>query len=272
MEFQSQYIAKTPDSQGFINYTEDENTVWKTLFERQMQTMPGHACDEHIRGIELLRMDEHRIPQLPDINDSLYKTSGWQIYPVKALIAPDEFFKLLANRHFPAATFIRTLEELDYVKEPDIFHELFGHCPMLTYKPFGDFAQAYAQLVLTIDKKEWPLLQRMFWFTVEFGLIKTPQGLRAYGGGILSSIEETVYSVKSLVPQRRVFDPISVFRTPYRIDMKQTVYYIINSYSDLDTLVNSKISVLLKKAHELGEFEPTFPFEKNNPNIHIFCC
>lgn len=272
MEFKSAYEAKIPNEKGLVDYTEEENLVWKTLYERQIKLMPGHASDEHIRGLEKINFSIDTVPQLPDVNARLQELTNWQVAPVEALITPEEFFDLLVKRIFPAATFIRCMAELDYVKEPDIFHELFGHCPMLTDPFIADMVQNYAQMVIRMPTEDWPLLQRMFWFTVEFGLINTEQGLRAWGGGILSSPGESVYSVESDIPERRPFDPITVFRTPYRIDMKQTVYYVLDSYQQLQDFIDSDVADLIRQTRELGELPATFPVEKDNPNIHIFCC
>jgi len=182
------------------------------------------------------------------------------------------FFELLAEKRFPAATFIRVQAELDYVKEPDIFHEIFGHCPMLTDPVYADFIQQYAQTVLTHPEEDWPLLQRLFWFTVEFGLIDTPQGLRAYGGGILSSIAETTYCVESHRPLRILFDPLVVLRTPYRIDQLQTTYFVISEYQELYAIAKENLKELLAEARALGEFPPLFDVEDHNPSIHIHAC
>jgi phenylalanine-4-hydroxylase len=272
MEFVSSYVSRAPDKQGYVVYSEEENTVWSTLYKRQMEVLPGRACDEYLRGLELLELKQDSIPQIPEVNQCLNDLTGWGVEPVKALISAREFFELLAQRLFPAATFIRREEELDYIKEPDIFHELFGHCPMLTNPVFADFVQDYAQKVLTMDEKDWPLMQRLFWFTVEFGLIQTTQGLRVYGGGILSSIGETVYSVESDIPIRVLFNPLVAFRTPYRIDMLQPVYFVIQNYQQLYDFIHSDVDNILKKVRELGEFPPTFPVEGENPSIHIRVC
>lgn len=272
MEFHSNYIAHTPDAQGFINYSAAENKVWNVLFERQMNIVSGRACDEFLLGLESLNLTASAIPQLPVISARLKEQTGWQVAPVAALISAREFFELLAQRLFPAATFIRTLNELDYVKEPDIFHELFGHCPMLTNPVYAEFIYDYACTVLSFPEEDWPLLQRMFWFTVEFGLINSHKGLRAYGGGILSSISETAYSVESDIPLRARFEPIAVFRTPYRIDRLQPIYFIIEDYKTLYDFVLSDIAALLQRTRELGEFPPFFSVDPNNPNIHIRAC
>ncbi|MCL9683386.1 phenylalanine 4-monooxygenase [Legionella maioricensis] len=272
MQFSSSYVAHVPDTQGLINYSAEENKVWTILFERQMKLLPNRACDEFISGLQTLGITADAIPQLPELSQRLSEQTGWRVAPVEALISAREFFELLAEKRFPAATFIRREEELNYVKEPDIFHEIFGHCPMLTDKVYADFVHDYACKVLTFPESDWALLQRMFWFTVEFGLINTAKGLRAYGGGILSSISETVYSVESDIPLRVLFDPIVAFRMPYRIDMLQPVYFVIDDYQTLYNFVLSNIGELLMRARELGEFPPLFAVDPDNPNIHIRAC
>lgn len=272
MEFVSRYISHQPDEHGLIHYSHEEHHVWRILFERQQQLLPGRACDEFLKGLTSLNLTADNIPQLPDISLRLKACTGWQVEAVPALISARAFFELLANRRFPAATFIRVEEALDYVKEPDIFHELFGHCPMLTDNVYADFVHDYAVKVLTFPESDWPLLQRLFWFTVEFGLIKTAQGLRAYGGGILSSISETVYSVESDLALRALFDPVVAFRMPYRIDMLQPVYFVIDDYQQLYSFVTSNIAELLQRARSQGEYPPFFPVDSDNPNIHIHAC
>lgn len=272
MDFKSQYESKKTDKNGYADYSKEENNVWKILYHRQLPLLTGRACKEHIDGLRLLGFSEQSIPQLPDVNKTLHALTGWGVHPVEALISHENFFTLLANRKFPAATFIRTMADLDYIKEPDIFHELFGHCPMLTEPEFADFVQRYAEKVLALDASLWPLMQRLFWFTVEFGLIKTEQGPRAYGGGILSSIGEIKYSIESDIPQRQLFNPVVVFRTPYRIDMMQPVYFMIDSYHALYEFIDGDFTSLIEKAKGLGEFPALFPIDKNNPNIHIFAC
>jgi phenylalanine-4-hydroxylase len=272
MEFKSEYVSKQPNQDGLVEYTVDENEVWKCLYERQLPILKDRACDEHVKGLELLDFTKDNIPQLPNVNKKLSALTGWSVSPVSALISHEDFFKLLASRQFPAATFIRRKEDIDYIKEPDIFHELFGHCPILTVPDFADFVQAYAEKVLQLEEEMWPLMQRLFWFTVEFGLLSTEKGLRAYGGGILSSIGETVYSIDSHVPQRQLFDPVAVFRTPYRIDIMQPVYFVIDNYRTLYEFIQSDFLQFIEMARELGEFPALFPVDKDNPNIHIFAC
>lgn len=272
MDFVSRYVAHTPDKNGFVNYSAEEHRIWSILFNRQMKLLPNRACDAFMQGLEKLELTADKIPQLPELSKKLHQQTGFEVVPVAALISARAFFELLANRQFPAATFIRCEEELNYVQEPDIFHEIFGHCPMLTDTVYADFIQNYAQKVLTFPESDWPLLQRLFWFTVEFGLIQTKEGLRAYGGGILSSISETVYSVESDIPMRILFEPVVAFRMPYRIDRLQLVYFVIQNYKMLYDFVLLNIDDLLKRARELGEYPPLFEVDANNPSIHILAC
>lgn len=272
MEFSSRYTAHVPDAQGLVNYSPAENAIWKILFERQMKLLPGRACDDFMAGLKLLNITADKIPQLPEVSRHLQARTDWQVVPVAALISARDFFELLAKKCFPAATFIRCEEELDYVQEPDIFHELFGHCPMLTDPIYANFVHDFACKVLTFPESDWPLMQRLFWFTVEFGLIKTPQGIRAFGGGILSSTTETVYCVDSDIPIRVLFDPVVAFRTPYRIDKLQPIYFVIDSYQVLYDFVVSNIADCLERVRELGEFPPLFTVDPNNPSIHILAC
>ncbi len=272
MEFISKYKAHKPNAQGIVNYSSEENLVWETLYTRQEKLWEGRACQEYLDGLKALGLSQDKIPQLPDVNEKLKNMTGWAVEPVAALISAREFFELLAVKKFPAATFIRTPAELDYVQEPDIFHELVGHCPMLTNQIYADFMHEYAQNVLSFPEKDWALLQRLFWFTIEFGLIYTSQGLRIYGGGILSSINETVYSVESSLPQRCLFDTLVAFRTPYRIDELQKVYFVIHDYRQLYEIVKLDIEKIMQEARQLGEFPPLFVVQKNNPSIHISVC
>lgn len=255
----SKYTAKVPDEDGFINYTEDENQVWHELIVRQNKIIQGRACQEFLDGLEILQLPEDHIPQPNDVSKILFERTGWVVEPVPALIDFDRFFKLLAAKRFPAASFIRSREEMEYLQEPDIFHEIFGHCAMLTHPAFAKFTEAYGHAGVAAEHKDRVMLARLYWFTVEFGLLNTSQGLRSYGGGINSSPGETVYAIESDKPQRRPFDPISALRTPYRIDIYQTVYYVLNQLEDLYELANSDLNAMITKARELGQFEPTYP-------------
>lgn len=255
----SKYEAKVPDDNGIIPYTDEEHAIWAELYERQMDIIPGRVCDEFLQGLDALALPKDRIPQPLEVSKVLKEKTGWEVAPVPALINFDRFFKLLSEKKFPAASFIRTREEMDYLQEPDIFHEIFGHTAMLTHQAFADFTEAYGKAGVNASKKERVFLARLYWFTVEFGLLNTSEGVRIYGGGIASSPGETVYAVESPEPIRRPFDPIDALRTPYRIDIYQTVYYVLDSMNDLFGLAEQDLLALIRKARALGEFEPTYP-------------
>jgi len=254
----SKYEAKVPDENGIIHYTDDEHAIWAELYERQMKIIQGRVCDEFLQGLETLNLPHERIPQPLEVSKVLRECTGWEVAPVPALINFDRFFELLSQKKFPAASFIRTRDEMEYLQEPDIFHEIFGHTAMLTHQAFADFTAAYGKAGLNASKEERVFLARMYWFTVEFGLLNTADGIRIYGGGIASSPGETVYAVESEEPIRRPFDPLDALRTPYRIDIFQTVYYVLDSMNDLFQLAEQDLLALIRKARALGRFEPTY--------------
>jgi len=256
---QSTYVSKPVDANGIAQYTDEENDVWHTLIMRQLKVVENRACDEYLHGIELLNLPKERIPQCPEISKALLEATGWALEPVPALIPFEKFFYLLANRRFPAATFIRRPEELDYLQEPDIFHEIFGHCPLLTNPAYAEFTHMYGKLGLNANKEDRALLARLYWFTIEFGLIKNKNGLRVYGGGILSSKGETIYSLEDPSVQRKPFDVMDVLRTPYRIDIMQPIYFVLNNFDTLYDLTNTDLIALIRKAQELGEYAPSYP-------------
>ena len=229
----SNYTSKQPDENGVIHWSEEENKIWSELVARQLACIEGKACDEYLAGLKKINLPTDRIPQLSELNEVLLETTGWQVAPVPALIDFDEFFRLLANKQFPVATFIRTREEFDYLQEPDIFHEIFGHCAMLTNPDFAEFTHKYGQLGYAAEKKDRVYLARMYWFTVEFGLMKTDDGMRIYGAGIVSSRTESVFAVEDPSPNRLHFDLERVMHTDYRIDDYQQVYFAINSFEEL---------------------------------------
>lgn len=255
----SKYVAKIPDENGIIPYSDDEHAVWRDLYSRQIDIIQGRACQEFLDGLSMLKLPTDRIPQPKEVSRILHERTGWQVEPVPALINFDRFFRLLAERKFPAASFIRTREEMEYLQEPDIFHEIFGHTAMLTHQAFADFTEAYGKAGVKASREERVFLARLYWFTVEFGLLQTSDGIRIYGGGIASSPGETIYSLESDQPLRRPFDPIDALRTPYRIDIYQTVYYVLDRMDDLFELAGADLLALIRQARALGQFEPTYP-------------
>lgn len=254
----SKYVSRQPDASGVVRYTEEENRVWAELYARQEAAIQGKACDEFVQGLELLRLPSDRVPQLEEISAVLRRETGWEVANVPALIPFNEFFQLLADRKFPSATFVRRREELNYLQEPDIFHELFGHAPLLTNKYFADFTQTYGELGLAANDEDREFLARLYWFTAEFGLIQPPgKPLRIYGGGILSSIGETAYAV-STQPQHRRFNILDALRTPYRIDIMQPLYYVIEDFRELFDLAHTDLMAQVREAKRLGLYAPLF--------------
>ena len=258
MATSSAYQSKQPDEHGIIHWSEQENATWSELCRRQISLLPGRACQQYLNGLKLLALPKNRIPQLQEIDRVLVASTGWRTAPVPALINFSSFFGLLANKQFPVATFIRRREEFDYLQEPDIFHEVFGHCPLLTNASFAHFTHTYGKLGLQASKEERIYLARLYWFTVEFGLVNTTEGQRIYGGGILSSPGETRYALESSTPLKVPMNPLDALRTPYRIDIMQPLYYELASFDDLFTLAESDIMKLVRQAMKQGLYEPLF--------------
>jgi phenylalanine-4-hydroxylase len=209
--------------------------MWRTLYERQAAVLKGRACDEFLDGLAKCKLVADRIPDFERLSDELEKITGWRVVAVPSLVPDDIFFDHLANRRFPAGQFIRKPEEIDYIEEPDAFHDVFGHVPMLAHPVFADYMEAYGKGGQRALKEFGALknLARLYWYTVEFGLIEKPEGLRIYGSGIVSSHAESIYSVDSPSPNRIYFDLERVMRTDYRIDDFQESYFVIRSFDDL---------------------------------------
>jgi phenylalanine-4-hydroxylase len=229
--------AASPDwtiPQGFDLYSEAEHQTWTTLYERQAEILPGRACEAFLHGLEALDLHGHGIPDFQQLNEKLLELTGWRVAAVPGLVPDAVFFEHLANRRFPAANFIRGAGELDYLQEPDIFHDVFGHVPMLTDPVFADYMQAYGKGGLrALSLGSLANLARLYWYTVEFGLLETSEGLRIYGAGIVSSRTESIFALASDSPNRLGFDLERVMRTLYRIDDFQQVYFIISALQHL---------------------------------------
>lgn len=258
----TKYVSRTPDDNGIIQWTDEENKTWEQLILRQLECVKDTACDEFNHGIKLLNLPTDRIPQLEEVSKVLRENTGWECAPVPALIGFGEFFRLLSEKKFPVATFIRTPEEFDYLQEPDIFHEIFGHCPLLTNPDFADYTQAYGKMGLAATKEQRVFLARLYWFTVEFGLLDTADGLKVYGGGILSSPKETKHAIFDKGVERKELTVLDVLRTPYRIDVLQPVYYTLNKVSDLKDIRKFEVEdimALVAQAQSMGLFPAKFP-------------
>ena len=256
------YVSRVPDEQGIIHWSDEENQVWQELINRQLACIEGTACNEYLEGLEKLQLPKDRIPQLEEVSKVLRQTTGWACEPVPALIGFGEFFRLLSEKKFPVATFIRSREEFDYLQEPDIFHEIFGHCPLLTNPSFAEYTQAYGKMGLNATKEQRVFLARLYWFTVEFGLLETDKGLRVYGGGIISSPSETEFALNNKEVERKKLNVLDVLRTPYRIDIIQPIYYTLTKVSDLDDIRKFEVEEILafvEEAKSLGLHPAKFP-------------
>lgn len=232
--------------QNWSAYSAQDHATWDTLFARQARLLPGRAAPEFLAGIDFLRLERPGIPDFEDLSERLMKATGWQVVAVPGLVPDDVFFDHLANRRFVAGNFIRRPDQLDYLQEPDMFHDVFGHVPLLADPVFADYLQAYgiggqrANGLGAIRN-----LARLYWYTVEFGLVKGPDGLRIYGAGIASSHSETRFCLDDPSPNRIGFDLHRIMRTPYRIDDFQQVYFVIDSFAELlETTLNTDFGPL----------------------------
>lgn len=220
--------------QPIERYSARDHATWRTLFERQAKILPGRACDEFMAGLDGLGIAAQGIPDFERLSDALDRATGWRIVAVPGLVPDDVFFGHLAARRFPVTWWIRKPEEMDYLQEPDVFHDIYGHVPLLMNPIFADYMQAYgAGGLKALRLDALPKLARLYWYTVEFGLIETAQGLRIYGSGILSSKAESIHALESPAPNRLRFDLMRVMRTRYRIDTFQKTYFVIRSFEEL---------------------------------------
>ncbi len=220
--------------QRWDSYTADEHDRWDRLFRNQVRILPGRACEQFMRAVDQLELSRSGIPNMEELSDRLEPLTGWRVVPVTDLVPDDIFFDHLANRRFPAGAFIRPEEEFDYLEEPDVFHDIFGHVPLLANPVFADFMEAYGKGGnRALELGQLKNLARLYWYTVEFGLIRTNDGLRIYGAGILSSPQESVFSLEDASPNRVGFDLARLMRTKHIIDDFQQTYFVIDSFEQL---------------------------------------
>ena len=239
--------------QNYAIYTAQDHDTYRRLYARQSALLPGLACDEFIAALPSLGASD-QIPRFDDINAKLLPATGWQVVAVPGLIPEVAFFTLLSERKFPVTDWIRTPEEFDYIVEPDVFHDLFGHVPLLFNPVFADHMQAYGVGGLKahgLDACEQ--LSRLYWYTIEFGLMQQADGLRAYGAGILSSRGELQYAVNSPEPQRLPLDPVRTMRTRYKIDSYQQTYFVIDSFQQLFDMTAPDFTPLYVQVKALPE-------------------
>lgn len=236
-------------AQRWADYSAQDHAVWQTLFERQTRLLPGRACDEFVAGMRALPIRPDRIPDFAELNQALAPRTGWQVVAVPGLVPDEVFFEHLANRRFPAGRFIRSPQQLDYLQEPDIFHDVFGHVPLLMHPVMADFLQAYGVGGLRARQLgHLPLLARVYWYTVEFGLVQQGGELRLYGAGIASSFTESRFCLEDPSPHRIAFELGRVMRTHYRIDDFQECYFVLPDLDALLTLAQVDFAPLYQQA------------------------
>jgi phenylalanine-4-hydroxylase len=244
-------------AQAWERYSTAEHAVWRTLFARQTKLLPGRACDEFVEGMRSLPIGPDEIPDFRRLSDVLGRRTGWQVVAVPGLVPDEVFFEHLANRRFPAGQFIRDAGRLDYIEEPDVFHDVFGHVPMLVNPVIADYLQAYGVGGLRAQKMGVLLnLARVYWYTVEFGLVEQHGGVRLYGSGIASSYTETVFALEDGSPNRIRFDLERVMRTRYRIDDFQETYFVLGNFDELLELARIDFAPIYQRVRENTELEP----------------
>jgi phenylalanine-4-hydroxylase len=254
--------------QPWNDYTPTDHEVWATLFRRQREILKDRACREFLENQERFGMSPEAIPKFTDLNAVLKAGTGWEIVGVEGLLPDEVFFDHLANRRFPVSWWIRKPEQLDYLSEPDLFHDLFGHVPMLLNPVFADYVQAYGRggvKAFKLGPDALMNLTRLYWYTVEFGLIDSPDGLRIYGSGIVSSKGESVYCLESESPNRIGFDLERIMRTRYKIDTYQQTYFVIDSFEQLMDATRPDFTPIYARLKD----QPAFPAGDVQPGDRV---
>jgi phenylalanine-4-hydroxylase len=247
----------TDIEQDWDAYTSEQHAIWRTLFHRQEAILANRACQPFLDGLKDLGVEADGIPDFRRLNDALSRATGWCITAVPGLVPDDVFFEHLAHRRFPATCFIRRQDQLDYLQEPDIFHDIFGHVPMLMNPIFADYMEAYGKGGLkALQLHNLDHLARLYWYTVEFGLIRTAEGVRIYGSGIVSSKGESIYCLEDQKPNRIAFDLLRVMRTRYRIDDYQESYFVIDSFEQLFDATQPDFSPYYVALERASDIEP----------------
>lgn len=255
----TKYVAKQPDANGVITYSETENAVWRDLVARQQPSVQALAARPFLEGQKKLNLPTDRVPQCVEVSNILTDLTGWKVAAVPALIGFSQFFKMLSECTFPAASFIRDRESFDYIEEPDIFHEIYGHTPLLTDARFARFSQFIGETGLRCDKADYSWLIRLYWFTVEFGLIREGEVIKALGSGLASSPGELAHSIHEPSVVRKPFDVVEVLRTPYRIDINQPIYFVLDDVEQLLDASQRDLLADIATAQALGLHAPTYP-------------
>jgi phenylalanine-4-hydroxylase len=258
MKTTSRYQAHQPDKHGLIPYSPEEDSVWQTLYRPQQRQAQRYCSQVFTEGLATLSLAPDRIPQCAEVSQQLQQATGWRVTPVPALIPFDRFYQLLSSRIFPAASFMRSRDELEYLQEPDIFHEIFGHTPLLTHSAIAEFSHHIGVLGCQARPQDHVWLARLYWFTVEFGLIRENGQIRALGAGLASSASELPYAIESPLAERQPFDLMTVLRTPYRIDIHQPLYFVLDSLDQLRELTRTDVLEAIHQAQALGLHPPRY--------------
>jgi phenylalanine-4-hydroxylase len=245
-------VEQEPDS-----YTAQDHRTWRTLFARQTELLKGRVVPEYYAGLEALGITSAAIPDFAEMNRVLTRATGWSVVAVPGLVPDAVFFSHLAARRFPAGYWIRSPEQLDYIEEPDVFHDVFGHVPLLMQPRYADYMAAYGRAGLAYaGDAALENLARLYWYTVEFGLMRTPAGLRIFGAGILSSAGESIYALESPQPLRIAFDCERALRTRYEIDHYQGIYFVLSGYDDLPALRPEELNAHIASARRQSDIAP----------------
>ncbi len=243
--------------QKWDEYTDIEHQTWQKLYKNQMEVLEGRAMKSFMPSLKALNINAHEIPRIEKINDILMEKTGWQAVCVPGLIPAEPFFELLANKRFPVGQFIRRPEQMDYIQEPDIFHDVFGHVPILADQTFADHVEAYGHGGLKAAKLgSVDLISRIYWHSVEFGLIKEDDELRIFGAGILSSPTECIFAIDSDSPTRIKFNSERILRTKYDIDDFQENYFVINDFQELFDATKPDFTPLYEKTKNSRTLKP----------------
>ncbi len=261
------YVPERADwviDQNWQAYTAADHATWKTLFDRQVKLLPGRACSAFMDGLRDLPIAAETIPDFEKLSDVLMERTGWRIVAVPGMVPNDVFFDHLANRRFPAGQFIRNPKELDYLVEPDVFHDIFGHVPMMMNPVMADFMQAYgeggkrAERLGVLER-----LARLYWYTVEFGLVEEADQVRIFGAGIVSSFSETTFALEDASPNRIGFDLKRVMRTHYRIDELQESYFVLPSIDSLLEFAQTDFAPIYDELRDQADLTPSMVLESD---------
>lgn len=257
--------AKVAIPQNWNNFTQSEHEIWRKLYIRQIEILKNRACDEFLIGLEKLDILADGIPNFDKLNAILKPFCGWEVIPVLGLIDDADFFECLANRIFPAGNFIRKENEFDYISQPDIFHDVFGHVPLLTNQIFADYMQEYGKGgCRALGLHSLKELSRLYWYSVEFGLIRNDKGLKVYGAGILSSPLETIYALESPIPNRIKFNLERIMTTNYEINDVQKTYFVIEDFKELFDATKQDFAPIYNKIMGHNIIEPWQIIENDN--------